>query len=73
MVSANINVMAFAKATGKLGVMIPYINHMNVPKVNTAYMDKDIPEVSLVRMVFIACGKKEMVVLKAATKPMISI
>ena len=65
--------MALANATGRLGVMMPYINHINVPKVNTAYMDKDIPDVSFVRMVFMACGKKEMVVLKAATKPMISI
>ena len=33
------------------------------------YIDSEIPDVSLVRMVFTACGKKETVVPKAAIKP----
>jgi hypothetical protein len=44
-----------------------------VPKVNIIYMDKDIEEVSLVRMVFIAWGKNEVVVKNAATNPQIVI
>ena len=41
--------------------------------VNTTYIDREIPEVSLVLIVFTAWGKNEMVVLKAAVKPMISM
>jgi hypothetical protein len=41
--------------------------------VNTAYMDNEIPEVSFVLMVLMAWGKKDMVVEKAAMKPMISM
>jgi hypothetical protein len=37
-----------------------------VPVVKTAYIDSDMPDVSLVRMVFMACGKNDMVVEKAA-------
>jgi hypothetical protein len=73
MVAANKNVMALAAATGALGAKMPYINHKKVPTVNTTYIDKDIPEVSFVRMVLTACGKKETVVLKAAIKPIISM
>jgi hypothetical protein len=62
-----------ASATGKLGSIIPYISHNEVPVVNTAYMDNEIPEVSLVRIVLIACGKNEIDVLNAASKPIISI
>lgn len=65
--------MALAAATGTLGVIIPYISHKNVPTVNTTYMDKEMPEVSLVRIVLTACGKNETVVLKAAIKPIISM
>jgi len=52
---------------------MPYISHKKVPIVNTTYIDREIPEVSLVLMVFTACGKNEMVVLKAAAKPIISM
>ena len=34
--------------------------------VKKVYMVNDMPEVSLVRMVLTACGKKDMVVPKAA-------
>jgi hypothetical protein len=36
-------------------------------------MDREIEAVFLVRMVFIACGKKEEVVRNAANKPQIAI
>ena len=65
--------MALAMATGRLGANIPYSNHNTVPVVNKLYMYNEIPEVSLVLIVFIACGKKEMVVPNAAIKPIISI
>jgi hypothetical protein len=65
--------MALATATGRLGYIMPYISHKKVPTVNTTYIDKEIPEVSFVRMVLTAWGKKDMVVLKAAVKPIISI
>jgi hypothetical protein len=65
--------MKFATATGTLGLSIPYSNQKKVPTVNKLYIDNEIPEVSLVLMVFTACGKKEMVVPNAAIKPMISM
>ena len=63
---ANIKVITLATATGKLWLINPYISHKNVPAVNSMYMYSDMPEVSFVCMVFIACGKKETVVPKAA-------
>lgn len=63
---ANSMVIALAIATGKSLDNTPYVNHKNVPNVKKPYISKDIPEVSLVRMVLIACGKKETVVPKAA-------
>jgi hypothetical protein len=65
--------MALATATGRLGYIMPYISHKKVPTVNTTYMDNDMPDVSFVRIVFTACGKKDIVVLKAAIKPIISM
>jgi len=65
-VLANTNVIALATATGQLGYIIPYISHSSVPAVNIAYIDNEIPDVFLVRMVFTACGKNEMVVPNAA-------
>jgi hypothetical protein len=56
-----------------LFVPIPKINHIRVPKVNKIYMDNEMEEVSLVRMVFNACGKKEDEVKTAANKPMTDI
>ena len=66
MVAANISVMALATATGRLGSITPYISHNKVPAVNRQYMGNEIPDVSLVCMVFIACGKNETVVPNAA-------
>ena len=62
-----------AKITGKLLVIIPKANHKTVPIVNNEYIDNEIPLVSFVLMVFIACGKKESVVQNAANKPMIVV
>lgn len=66
-------VIPFASDTGKLWLAIPYINHISVPRVNKIYIDREMEEVSLVRMVFIAWGKKEEVVRQAATKPAMEI
>jgi len=46
---------------------------MNVPTVKSEYIETEILEVSFVRMVFIACGRKEMVVQKAAIRPIMVI
>ena len=49
------------------------MNHINVPKVNKTYINKEIEDVSLVRIVFIAWGKNEVVVKNAATNPVVVI
>ena len=53
--------------------MSPYINHISVPTVNRIYIDKEMEVVSLVRIVFNACGKKEDEVKTAAIKPITDI
>ncbi len=63
---AKIKVTTLATATGKLPLRKPYIIHKNVPAVKRAYMEREMPDVSFVCMVLIACGKKETVVAKAA-------
>jgi hypothetical protein len=72
MVVANISVIAFATATGRLGSITPYISHNNVPIVNRIYIGREIPDVSLVSMVLMACGKNEAVVPNAARYPMMA-
>jgi len=62
-----------AAVTGRLCAITPYSSHKKVPTVKTTYIDNDIPSVFFVRMVLIACGKNEIVVQKAAAKPIISI
>jgi hypothetical protein len=69
MMDAKTSVTALAMVTGILPVSKPKVSHSNVPTVNSQYMDREMPEVSLVRMVFIACGIKEAVVQIAAAKP----
>ena len=66
-------VIALATATGILGLNMPYISHKTVPRVNNEYIYNEMPEVSLVLMVLIACGKNEKVVPNAAIKPIISM
>lgn len=40
-----------------------------MPNVNSAYMERDMLDVSFERMVLTACGKKEKVVQPAASRP----
>jgi len=63
------SVMALAMDTGRLEERSPNINHSKVPKVNRAYIDKEMPETFLVLMVSMACGIKEAVVPQAAARP----
>ncbi|GAC1417712.1 MAG: hypothetical protein NVS1B13_01660 [Flavisolibacter sp.] len=63
------SVTPFARLTGILWLQTPNISHINVPNVKIEYMDAEIADVSLVRIVFKACGKKDIVVQKAAKKP----
>ena len=69
MIVANSSVTALAIATGMLLLNNPNKNHSNVPNVKSEYIDNDIPLVSLVRMVLIACGRNDAVVENAAAKP----
>ena len=45
------------------------MSHNKVPIVNNAYIDNEMLCVSFVRMVLIACGRKEKVVQAAASRP----
>ena len=71
MITANTNVTALATITGILLLKSPNKNQPSVPSAKSEYINKDMPAVFFVRMVFKACGRKEAVVKKAATKPMI--
>lgn len=71
--AAKRNVTALATVTGILLVSRPNDNQSKVPTVNSQYIDKEMPEVSLVRMVLTACGIKEAVVQMAAAKPIMVI
>lgn len=73
MAAVKINVIPFARIMGKSRIRIPYKNHKKTPVVNTEYIPKDKSFVCLVFMVFIACGKNEIVVKVAATNPSIVI
>lgn len=73
MITARTKVIAFATITGIFVVNNPYKSHNNVPVVNKEYIDKEIPEVSFVLIVCKACGKKDIVVQKAATNPSVVI
>ena len=69
MIAANISVTAFAINTGILLLNIPKRNQSKVPVAKREYINKDMPLVSFVRMVLIACGRKDTVVNTAAAKP----
>jgi hypothetical protein len=66
---ANTSVTAFAIITGILLLNIPKRNHSKVPDAKSEYINNDIPPVSFVRMVLMACGRKDAVVSTAAAKP----
>ena len=61
--------MPLAILTGRFALNSPKTNHNKVPKANSEYMDKDIPEVSFVLMVWRAWGKNDNVVQQAAARP----
>lgn len=65
--------IALAIVMGILSVSMPYTSHIKVPKVKNPYIIADIPEVSLVLMVFMAWGKKDIVVQHAATMAILMI
>jgi len=67
----KIKVTALAAIIGILLEKMPNNNHNNVPNAKSEYMKKDIPEVFFVCIVFMACGKNEIVVQVAANKPSI--
>lgn len=69
MTADNTKVTALARVTGRLRLNNPNRSHIKVPNVNHKYMANEMDAVSLVLMVFIACGTKETVVQKAATRP----
>jgi hypothetical protein len=58
---------------GILLLKTPYTNHKRVPRVNSAYIDREMLVVSFVRMVLMAWGKKEKVVQAAARRPIMVI
>ena len=47
----------------------PYRNQSSVPKAKREYIESEMPVVFFVWIVFIACGKKEIVVQNAAPNP----
>ncbi|MEP6950950.1 MAG: hypothetical protein ABI863_16810 [Ginsengibacter sp.] len=61
--------MPLAKLTGIFDEKIPNTSHIKVPNENKKYIGSDIPEVSLVCIVSMACGIKEAVVQVAAIRP----
>lgn len=62
---------AFAAMMGILTENIPNKSHNKVPNAKSEYIDKDMPVVFFVCIVFIACGRKDMVVQTAAARPKI--
>jgi len=58
-----------AKITGTFLINKPYPAQAIVPNMKRLYMPREIEEVSLVFIVFITCGTKDIVVQKAATAP----
>ena len=65
--------MALATVTGLLFEKMPKVSHSTLPAENKIYIESEIPEVSFVLIVFIACGRKETVVQNAARKPVADI
>ena len=69
MITANNSVIALATITGILLLNNPNKNHASVPNAKSEYINKEMPAVFFVRIVFKACGRKDAVVRKAATNP----
>jgi hypothetical protein len=53
--------------------MTPNNSQSKVPKVKSEYINKEIPLVFFVLIVCNACGTKEIVVQKAAIKPIVFV
>jgi len=66
-------VTKFAAIIGTSLIMIPYTSHKKTPVVNKVYIPSEMLSVFFSLIVFIACGKKEIVVKTAASIPMIAI
>lgn len=73
MIIAKSSVTALATTSGKLLLNRPKRNHSKVPVAKREYINNEMPVVSFVRIVLIACGRNEAVVNKAAAKPKIVI
>ena len=69
----NINVNRLASKIAKSPMYKAYTIHMNTPMVNTKYMMNEMPWVLRFLIVLSVCGKKAMVVVKAAKNPKISM
>ena len=69
MVPANKKVIALPRIIGNWLLETPYNIHRNTPDTNNKYMGSDKCLVCPERIVLIACGKKLIVVKKAATLP----
>jgi hypothetical protein len=69
MIPAKTRVIPLAATIGISRPNSPYTSHRNVPAVKTAYIDKDIPVVFFVLIVFKAWGIKDAVVRQAAARP----
>jgi hypothetical protein len=69
MATANISVITLAMIMGKSLIARPYTSQSSTPEANILYIPSEILLVSLSRIVFMACGKKENVVKAAASKP----
>lgn len=65
--------MALATIIGMFLLNMPNKSQRKVPVENSKYIKNEILRVSFVRIVLIACGKKEPVVNAAAANPRIVI
>lgn len=70
-IKTNNKDIPFASIMGKSFFNIPYINHKNMPNAKKVHIQKEISFVSFNLIVLITCGKEEIVVRKAAAKPII--
>ena len=61
---AKTKVMPFARITGQLVIIKPYMNQPNTPKLNKLYMGSEMPDKSRDFHECRACGTKEKVVKK---------
>ena len=70
---AKMKVTMLAPMTAKSLMMKPWTVHKATPSTNIEYINKEIPEVSLVLMTWMAWGINDALVRMAAMKPMFCI